>query len=100
MAKTKSEAIAEIEAYVEDCGWGTYGWYVGITKDPADRLFKGHKVKKDGDLWIYRKVASAKIAREIEKYFLDRSYSGGGGGGDDDSVYVYAYKITISTEEG
>lgn len=71
--------------------------YVGIAKDPRDRLFNGHRVQKDGDVWIYCQAFSSDDAREVEKTLLDKGADGGPGGGDDDTTYVYAYKKTSDT---
>ncbi len=96
---TKQQAIAEIEAHVEECGHAQYGWYVGITKDPRGRLFGDHGVSEKNGAWIYRETSSAGVARDVETYFLAKGFQGGEGGGDAASVHVYAYKITASTTE-
>ena len=51
--------------------------YVGIAKDPQDRLFNGHRVQKDGDVWIYRQAFSSDDAREVEKILLEKGADGG-----------------------
>ena len=98
---TKSEIITDFNRYIENHGGptATYGWYVGITAKPAQRLVDEHKVNETTDAWIYRKANSASIARAVEKAYLDVGYKGGGGGGDNRSAYVYAYRITLFTSE-
>lgn len=93
MGKSKEQIIVEITNHL--ASRGIQNWnevYVGIAKDPKDRLFNGHKVKEKGGIWIYRLANSSDCAREVEKYLLDKGAAGGPGGGDDDTIYVYAYK--------
>ncbi len=72
-------------------------WYVGITNDPKDRLFSEHGVDEQSGNWIHAPADTNQIARDVEKYFLDKGCDGGGGGGDNSSTKVYAYKKTQST---
>jgi len=99
MARTKQDIIDEFSSYIVGNGNNGNGWYVGITKDRDERLFNFHNVKENGGVWISWEAPSTEIAREIEKYFLDRGADGGTGGGDDDSNIVYAYKITSYTRQ-
>lgn len=97
---TREEVINEIEQYILKNGGDYPDWYIGITSDPNDRLFNGHRVEKDRIPWIYRLCSSSDVARIIEDYFLgERGTMGGPGGGDDDATYVYAYKISDGTVE-
>ena len=91
--------VNEVLAHVDDCGWGSHGWYVGIATDARDRLFSEHKVNEHGGCWIYRKAGSEDAARETEKRLLSlRPFKGGPGGGYSPH-FVYAYQITSSTVE-
>ena len=107
MAKLTKEEIAEgkkiiadIKAYIEECGGNYSGWYVGITGNIDQRLFTDHNVDKYKDNWCYKETTSSDLARAIEKYFIENhATQGGPGGGDDDSVYVYAYEVTKKTVE-
>ena len=99
---TEATARKEIGEYIASNGGISdgYGWYVGITDDPARRLFEEHRVdKEEGGPWIYRWVASDRAARRIEEHFIHKGCTGGSGGGDSDSKCVYAYKITLETKE-
>ncbi len=79
---------------VKGCGGGYFSdYYVGITKDVQQRLFGEHNVPRKGYCYIFRKTYSEDVARQIERYFLDKGMKGGGGGGDGQSVFVYVYKI-------
>ena len=85
--------IEDFQKYI----WDSYAnWYVGITNDPKNRLFKDHGVSQNG-AWIYRQADTTEIARDVEFFFLSQGCDGGSGGGDDDSGFVYAYKKTSST---
>ena len=103
MTKTKEQIIHDIEYHV---GWERDSedfphWYVGITANPDDRLFNDHNVNKDdkGD-WIYRQAADVQVAREVERYFIEKHRTKGGpGGGDNHSRYVYAYRVSSHTKQ-
>lgn len=95
----KNQIILEIKSHINKNGATYQNWYVGIAEDPEERLFSGHNVDKDNDIWIYRESNSSEVAREIEEYFLDLGTKGGSGGGDSDAKYVYAYKINSHTKE-
>jgi len=98
MAQSKQEIINDINAYIQKCGEGYRAWYVGISNDARDRLFKSHNVNENGDLWIYRQASSAQVAREIEDYFVNSlGADGGTGGGDVTADKVYAYKKAAHT---
>ena len=101
MAKTKSEVIADIKAYIQEWGGKYSDWYVGIASDAKSRLFNDHAVKeKGGDGWIFRECESSSVARDIEDHFINTlGTDGGPGGGDYTTKSVYAYKKTSYTEE-
>ncbi len=91
MAKSKTEIIAAIDAYMQRFQHKNSDWYVGIASDPRQRLFTDHNVDEKNGIWIYEPAASAEVARAVEQAYLDTGHDGGAGGGDADSVYVYAY---------
>ena len=98
MGESKNQIISEIETYLVTHNvtrWNEV--YVGISKDPEDRLFNGHRVQENKDVWIYCQAFSSDDAREVEKILLAKGADGGPGGGDDDSIYVYAYKKAMHT---
>lgn len=100
MAQTKEKIIQEIDSHIQKEHSGYRNWYVGIAKDPRDRLFNDHNVTEHGGWWIYREAYSDTSAREVESFFLDyKGTQGGPGGGDEDSRFVYAYRITSATKE-
>lgn len=86
------EAEAGIMVHIRESGRPYAAWYVGIAKDPRERLFQGHGVDEARDWWIFRQASSSETAREIERYFVTvLGTDGGPGGGDSESVFVYAY---------
>lgn len=94
MTNSKETIITAIMDYMNShCPNGTpyKKFYIGIAKDARDRLFNGHGVDKDNDPWIYDTASSDKVAREIEKHFIDLDFDGGSGGGDEDSKMVYCF---------
>lgn len=101
MSKSKEQIITDFKNHASKSGaqkWNEI--YIGISKDPRDRLFNGHGVSEKDSWWIYRQAGSAKDAREVEAYFINSlGAKGGGGGGDDMADYVYAYKIGPNTRE-
>lgn len=94
MANSKETIIAAIMDQMNKyCPYGTpyKKLYIGIAKDASDRLFNGHSVNKETDVWIYMTASSDNVAREIEKHFLNLGFDGGSGGGDEDSKMVYCF---------
>lgn len=100
MRMTKNQIINDITNHLAKCGikaWNEV--YVGIAKDPRDRLFNGHRVNEKSGIYIAREAFSSQDAREVEKTLLAKGADGGPGGGDDDTTYVYAYKKTVYTAD-
>lgn len=94
-----NEICSSIETYVmNSCDKNRSHWYVGITRNPQQRLFSEHQVNQNG-LWIYNVTNNTREARLIESTMLDLGYSGGTGGGDEDAIYVYCYLKTKNTAE-
>ena len=98
MAKSKKQIIDELDEHIVSRGGGYSSWYAGITESPKDRVFGDHKVDENKDKYAWRTAESDKIAREIEKHFLDLGCDGGPGGGDSDAKVVYVYKKSNRTD--
>ena len=78
----KQKIIDEIENKVN-----TYpNWYIGITDNPQRR--KGEHDNPSS--WHYWNADNENIARNVEKYFLDKLMKGDVGGGNN-PTYVYIY---------
>ncbi|HEX9916962.1 MAG TPA: hypothetical protein VGB16_04420 [candidate division Zixibacteria bacterium] len=91
----ESEIKKEIKHYMDENGNHYPYWYVGISEDPENRLFKDHGVKKNGQYaqWIYASAPDSETARRIEDYFVNSlATDGGTGGGDSKAKGVYAYR--------
>lgn len=100
MPQNKTDIIREIDGYIQKENSSYSNWYVGIAKDPRDRLFNDHNVSEHAGWWIYCEAYSDTSAREVESFFLDhKGTQGGPGGGDQNSRFVYAYRITSTTKE-
>ncbi len=97
----KADLIVEFDNYIKKNGGYSkdYGWYVGVTSDPENRLFRQHGVNKSDGAWIHADASSDNEAREIERHLLSRGAKGGTGGGDASATYIYAYRIGWHTEE-
>jgi len=99
MSNSSDKIISDIKDYIRNNGSVYSSWYVGIAKDPRDRLFNGHNVHQNGDAWIYREAESSQVARDVENYFINTlGTDGGPGGGDWQSNNVYAYKKNSHTD--
>lgn len=100
MAESKQAIIDAIKNLIKNNGGNYSEFYVGIAKDPEDRLFNYHDVDKASGIYDYWEAYDDESAREVEKYCIDTlGTKGGGGGGDENSDNVYAYKITPDTDE-
>jgi hypothetical protein len=95
MTKSKEGIINDIIYYFKGIVYQSS--YIGITSDINKRLFIDHNVSKKSGHWIYRNARSNDIAREVEKYFIDKGMNGGGEGDDYTSRIVYAYNKTPDT---
>lgn len=89
MAKSKQQIINDIVSYLS--GYAYKDCYVGITANAEKRVFTDHNVTEHSGRYIWRTASSNKVAREIEKHFLDAGMDGGGGGSGTARI-VYAYK--------
>lgn len=98
--KDYNTIIQDIDNHIKNSGRRYYSdFYVGISNDAERRLFNEHHVKRDGSWWIYRTAEDAKIARDVEQYYMKRGMRGDSGGGNIDSNMVYCYAIEPTTTE-
>lgn len=97
-----SEIIKDFDAHIKTSGRQFYNeFYIGITSDIEQRLFVQHRVKKEGQWWIFSPADTEEIARDVEKHYLAFGMKGGDGGGkgDEKATFVYCYVITSYTVE-
>ena len=90
-AQTKTQIIAEIDAYMQSVGGQNKNWYVGIASEPRKRLFEDHNVSEKTGRYIARQALSEQAARDIEAAYHKIGCDGGPGGGDKNTVWVYSY---------
>ena len=79
---SESEIIETIEESVSNY----LAWTIGITDAPKRRKSEHGNPR----YWRYWKADTETIARNVEKYFLDKGMKGGGGGGDH-PTFVYMF---------
>lgn len=91
--------IDALEDFMRKNGQQYNQFYVGIAKDPVDRLINGHSVTENIPNLYWTAPLHTEIIRVIEKYFLDKGCKGGSGGGNYDTNYIYTYLITNTTRE-
>ena len=96
MAYTARDAFDEIIAFIKEHGDNLNSWYCGITDNVERRLFNEHYVSRDG-LYNSCDCLNDLDARAVEKRLIELGCRGDTGGGDDDSIYVYVYKIGLTT---
>jgi len=95
----KQEIIEDIKKYILENKGDYNSWYVGVSSNARNRLFKDHKIKENGDQWIYKTALSSEIAREVERYLLIvLRIDGLVGSGEETAKMVYAYKKATHTD--
>ena len=88
--------IKRIETYMSKFEGDYSDWYVGITKDLDEGLFKLHKVEENG-IWISFGADTDEVAKKAEKYFFDKKTEGNPIDLEEDTRIVYVYKKNSNT---
>jgi hypothetical protein len=65
-------------------------WTIGITDDPERRKSEHEAQDENVKYWKDWKADTETIARNVEKYFLDKGMKGSTGGGEH-PTYVYIF---------
>lgn len=65
-------------------------WTIGVTDDPQRRKAEHDANGESTTHWTDWKADTETIARNVEKYFLDKGMKGGTGGGEH-PIYVYVF---------
>lgn len=100
MEQSYNKIVEKIDEHLRKSGKRYYSeFYIGLSNNARKRLFEEHHVDKENSWWIYVTAESPKVAREIEKHYLDLGMRGGTGGGNEDSKMVYCYVVTPTTTE-
>lgn len=96
-AQTAPVIFYEIMSHIKQEG-STFGsWYAGITKDVEIRLQGHHGVPQEDPWYIWREAVSSTAARIVKDALLEQGLDGRVGGNDDSSIFIYAYKKTLTT---
>ena len=98
MAFSEHEVVDKIVAFVRLKGGAFREWYVGITRDPDDRLFNQHLVRRGDKEYYYETTHSQNSARNAEQRLVNLGFDGGSGGGDEQTKSVYVYKKKSHTK--
>ena len=99
MSQDKQEIIDDIKKHIIKSKGDYNLWHVGVSSDARDSLFKEHKVKENGDRWIYKTALSSETAREVEKHLIIVLGTHGEiGSGEKTAKMVYAYKKAMHTD--
>ena len=88
--------VKRIRTYMSKFEGDYSDWYVGIAKDVDEELFEQHKVDENG-IWISFGADTDDIAKEVEKYFLDKDTDGNPVKLEENVRIVYAYKKNSAT---
>ena len=91
--------LGRILQWKQTLGVAPSGIYVGIAKDPGDRLFHDHGVDRKLGQYTFFNAVTDDVARAVEQFLLLFGFVGGPGGGSNDTTFVYAYVITDSTKQ-
>jgi hypothetical protein len=98
MALSEHEVVEKIVAFVRLKGGSFREWYVGIAKDPIDRLFNQHLVNRDGKDYYYEYTHSLNAARNAEQRLINLGFDGGASGGDEQTKAAYVYRKKPTTK--
>jgi hypothetical protein len=101
MLYTGKQIVKKIKSHIKNRG-GTYAsWVVGVSSDARSRLFKKHGVEKKVDRWILIHAESARVARHVKSYLIDKLGIMGNKTAPEDEAaadFVYAYKKSERTQ--
>ena len=88
--------IKRIRMYMSKFEGDYPDWYIGIAKDLDLDLFELHNVDENGT-WISFGADTEEIAKNVEKYFMDKNTDGNPTKLEDDTRIVYVYKKNSKT---
>ena len=89
----------EILAYIKEFGGDFDDWYVGVSADPRQTMFKQHSVDQEDDIWLYKQALTFAACKTVQQYFLNTLNTDGDAvhHGDEDTDCVYLYKKSERT---
>lgn len=72
-------------------------WYIGITNNVEERLFRYHNVNRTSNGWCHAQAIDHTHSRATEAGLLKLGFDGGSGGGDHTAIHVYAFRKDLGT---
>lgn len=88
--------IKRIRMYMSKFEGDYPDWFIGIAKDLDQDLFELHNVDENG-IWISFGADTEEIAKNVERYFMDKKTDGKPAKLEDDTRIVYVYKKNSKT---
>ena len=82
----ENEIKQEIEKIIKSSNTKYSSWTIGITDDPERRK----REHNNPETWMQWRADTETIARNVEKYFLEKGMKGDTGGGKNPN-YVYIF---------
>ena len=92
MPNTKEEIIDAVVTFINREHSVYINWYVGITANPAHRIFTDHCFPKTDPFWIHREADSPSTARATVQQLIGMGFDGTPEVEDLNAQFVYAYK--------
>ena len=100
---TTKQMVGEIREEMNASLVSPRRWYVGVSRNARASLFESHRVRENGDRWIYLPACSAADADNVLSYFqkswfwrADVAPLNGAG----DAVEIYAFLKEAHTNPG
>jgi len=99
MLYSGKQIVGRITGHIKKRGGTFPGWIVGITNKPRLHLFRKHRVREEGDAWIYLHAQSSKVARGVQRFLVKRlRLVEAPGSAIPEADFVYAYKKSSNTK--
>ena len=94
-------AYNDIVAHIEKQSGQYETWYVDITSNWKNTIFKEHKVPPKGYWWMVRQCFTSVAARSVKESLVELGCEAGSNSEDNRTVvYVYAYLKSDITRQG
>ena len=99
MANSYEQIIKDINEHLQKSGRSYYSdFYIGISNDARNRLFKEHHVKENS-WWIYRTATDPQVACEVKEHYLKLGMRGYNSNDNNTADIVYCYTVSPTTTE-
>jgi hypothetical protein len=100
MLYTGKQIVKRIKSHIKNRGGAYPTWVVGVSSNARSHLFKTHGVHKKVDRWILLHAESARVARNVKAYLMDKLGIIGNkaaSGEEEGADFVYAYRKSERT---